>query len=187
MSKIGRKPIDISGLTVEVKGHAVNFKGSHANGTYELPKELAAKVEGHTLKLFAADSNDESLKIRELNRIWGLHRALLSNTLSGAKKEFENNIEIVGLGFKAAQVGNKLVFTIGFSHKIDYELPNGVTIIIDKTGQKITVKSADKELAGHVSSQIKALRSPEPYKGTGIRLATDKIKLKAGKAKSAGA
>ena len=85
------------------------------------------------------------------------------------------------------RAGNKIVFTIGFSHKIDFELPKGVAVTIDKTGQKITVKSADKELIGRVCSKIKALRPPEPYKGKGIRLATDKIKLKAGKAKSAGA
>lgn len=187
MSKIGRKAIDISGLTVDVKGHAVNFKGSHATGSYELPAELNVKIEGDSLFLVPATTELSVREGRDLNRVWGLHRALLFNTLQGSKKEFENLLEIVGLGFKAAITGSKIVFSIGFSHKIDYELPKGVTVTIDKSGQKLTVKSANKELVGYVCSEIKALRPPEPYKGTGIRLSTDKIKLKAGKAKSAGA
>lgn len=188
MSKIGRKSIDISGLTVDVKGHVVNYKGANASGSYELPAELNAQVEGQSLQLVPAKIDGESAKsARDLNRVWGLHRALLFNELSGAKKEFENNLEIVGLGFKAAITGNKIVFTLGYSHKIDYEIPQGVTVTVDKSGQKLVIKSADKELAGHVCSKIKFLRQPEPYKGTGIKLSTDKIKLKAGKAKSAGA
>lgn len=188
MSKIGRKAIDISGLTVDVKGHVVTYKGGHASGSYELPAELNAKIEGQSLELVPAKIEGQSAKAaRDLNRVWGLHRALLFNVLSGSKKEFENNLEIVGLGFKAAITGNKIVFTLGYSHKIDYEIPAGVTVTVDKTGQKLVIKSADKELAGHVCSKIKFLRQPEPYKGTGIKLSTDKIKLKAGKAKSAGA
>lgn len=189
MSKIGRKAIDISGLTVDVKGQVVNYKGPHATSSYTLPAELRANVEGNNL-FIAPSNNDESGSSRgkrDLNRIWGLHHALLSNALTGSRKEFENAVEIVGLGFKAATAGSKLVFTIGYSHKIDYDIPKGVTISIDKTGQKLLIKSANKELAGHVCSEIKALRPPEQYKGTGIKLATDVIKLKAGKAKSAGA
>jgi len=187
MSKIGRKSIDISGLTVDVKGHVVNYKGAHSAGAYELPVELNVKIEGQTLLLVPANNEPSIKESRDLNRVWGLHRALLSNTLEGSRKEFENLIEIVGLGFKAALTGSKLVFTLGYSHKIDYELPQGVTVTIDKTGQKLTVKSASKELAGAVCSKIKSFRRPEPYKGTGIKLSTDRIKLKAGKAKSAGA
>lgn len=187
MSKIGRKAIDISGITVDVKGHAVNYKGPHASGTYNLPEELDAKIEGHNLFLIPSNQESSEKESRDLNRVWGLNRALLSNTLLGSKKEFENLLEIVGLGFKAAVAGSKLVFTIGFSHKIDFEIPKGVTIGVDKSGQKLTVKSANKELVGHVCSEIKALRQSEPYKGTGIKLSTDVIKLKAGKAKSAGA
>ena len=181
MSKIGRKAIDISGLTVDVKGHAVNFKGAHATGSYELPVELNAKIEGSSLFLVPASTESTVREGRDLNRVWGLHRALLSNTLQGSKKEFEGTMKE-----KIIETYKNFKITLK-NHKIDYELPKGVTVTIDKSGQKLTVKSADKELVGYVCSEIKSLRPPEPYKGTGIRLSTDKIKLKAGKAKSAGA
>src|SRR5260221_13723726 len=140
MSKVGRKIIDISGLTVDAKGNTINYKGPHGSGSYELPVELTAQIEGESLQLVPAKIEGESAKsARDLNRIWGLHRALLSNELSGAKKEFEKNIEIVGLGFKAAITGNKMVFTLGYSHKIDYEIPAGVTVTVDKSGQKLVI------------------------------------------------
>lgn len=186
MSKIGRKPINTSGLTIDINGKSIVYKGSHASGTYLLPEELSAQVEDNNLVLIPSETG-KLMKKRELNRVWGLHRALLSNALGGAQKEFEKLIEIVGLGFKVAVSGQHMIFSLGYSHKVDYEFPKGVSVSVDKTGQKITVKSSDKELVGSVCSKIKALRSPEPYKGTGIRFATDKIKLKAGKAKSAGA
>jgi len=182
MSKIGRKPIDVSNLKVEVKGHVVHFKGSNTSGEYALPAELEARVEDGKLYLVPAES---AAKIRDINRIWGMHRALLANELSGAARDFEKGIEIKGLGYKAAKSGKNLVLTLGYSHKVDFELPAGVTVDIDKTGQQVTVKSPSKELVGLVCSKLRALRAPEPYKGTGIRLADETVARKAGKAKAA--
>ncbi len=181
MSKIGRRPIDISGVTVDVKGQEVHFKGQKSSGVYFLSEVLTAVVKGSSLLL--TPSQDVSLKKREINREWGMHRALLTNEIAGAKKEFEKLVEIVGLGYKAAISGNKIVFTLGYSHKIDFDLPKGVTIAVDKTGQKLTVASADRELLGQVCSNICALRRPEPYKGTGVKLSTEYIFRKAAKGK----
>ncbi len=178
MSKIGRKPIDISGLQVQVKGQQVQYKGPKASGEHEVPSELRIEVEGTTLKLVGNEKNSE------VNRVWGLHRALLSNKLIGAKVDFEKNLQIVGLGFKAVQSGSKLVFTLGYTNKIDFELPKSVTVTIDKTGQLLTFKSHDRELLGKVCSKVKALRLPEPYKGTGIKYQEEVLFRKAGKAKS---
>lgn len=185
MSKIGRKPIDASGVQVEVKDNQVIFKGPKASGAHELPNELAVRVDGNTVSIVPGQVKKASSKTtRDINRLWGLHRALLFNKINGARKEFATEVQINGLGFKAVASGSKLVFSLGYSHKIDFNLPKSVTVDIDKTGQKLVVKSSDRELVGQVCSDIKALRATEPYKGTGIKLASDVILRKAGKTKS---
>jgi large subunit ribosomal protein L6 len=183
MSKIGRKPIDIGSAKVEVKGQEVHYSGKKGNGVYVLPKELIAELDGKNLKIKANDA--VHIDARNLNRIWGLHRALLANAIKGCQQEFEKVIQINGLGFKAALSGNKVVFSLGYSHKIDFNLPAGVSLEIDKTGQRLVFRSSDRELVGQVCSQVRALRPPEPYKGTGIKLDTEVIARKAGKTKAA--
>lgn len=185
MSKIGRKPIDISNVTVDVKGQEVHFKGPKSSGVYFIPALLSVSVDKEKGQLLLTPHQEKvaSLRQRDINREWGLHRALLANEIAGSKKEFEKTIEIVGLGYKAVISGNKIVFTLGFSHKVEFPLPKGVTISVDKTGQKLTVTSSNRELLGQVCSQICALRHPEPYKGTGVKLSTDYIVRKAAKGK----
>lgn len=181
MSKIGRKAIDITDVQVDIKGREVYCKGKNSSGVYVLPESLNAVVDGTKLKLvivksFALD--------RSINRIWGLHRSLLSNKIEGSKKSFERQLKINGLGYKAVVSGKKVVFSLGYSHKIDFELPDNLVMEVDKSGQKLTLKSSEKELVGHVSSMIRALRVPEPYKGTGIKFVDEVIRRKAGKAKA---
>ena len=178
MSKIGRKPIDITGLTVELKGKDLHFKGPNGQGVYTLPKELTASIDNNQVTLVPEATEKRN---RDLNRVWGLHRALLTNILGGAKKDFEKKVEIVGLGYKAVKAGDGLTFALGYSHKLDFPLPKEVTVEIDKTGQKLTFSSADKTLLGQVCSNVCALRAPEPYKGTGIKLATQQLLRKVGK------
>lgn len=178
MSKIGRKPIDVRDVKVEIKGQEVHYTGKQATGAYTLPESLQATVEGSSLLLTAKKSS------RDAFRLWGLHRALLSNAIHGARKEFEKLVEINGLGFKAAPSGQNVVFSLGYSHKIDFTLPKGVSLSVDKTGQKLTFKSTDRALLGHVCGLVRSLRPPEPYKGTGIKLATEVLFRKAGKTKS---
>jgi large subunit ribosomal protein L6 len=182
MSKIGRKAIELGALNVAINGHDISFKGSKVAGTYHLPTELEARLEG--TKLFIVGRKDASLKLRELNRVWGLHRCLLANEIKGAQAPFERKMEINGLGYKAIVAGNKVTFHLGYSHKIDFELPQGITAEVDKTGQKMVVKGVDKRIVGLVCSKIRALRKPEPYKGKGIKLEDEVILRKAGKTKS---
>lgn len=185
MSKIGRKSIELGATQVEIKGNEVHYKGPKVSGAYILPAGLMAVVEGGRLYIKTDTQHKNAPKnTRELNRIWGLHRALLANAIKGAAQDFEKNVEINGLGFKAAQAGSKLVFSLGYTHKIDFEMPKEVTVVIDKTGQKLAFKSSDRELLGHVCSKVRSLRLPEPYKGTGIKLATEEIIRKAGKTKA---
>ncbi len=176
MSKIGRKPIIIGDVAVDVKGQEIHFKGKEASGVYTLPEYIKLDKQDKTITLALEDPKKKSF--------WGLHRSLLANVLSGAEKQFEKKLEINGLGYKAQAQGSKVVLTLGFSHKIDYELPAGVSIVIDKSGQKLTLSSADKQQLGQACASIRAFRPPEPYKGTGIKLENEVIARKAGKAKS---
>lgn len=177
MSKIGRKAIVIGSVHVAVQGQDVTYKGKSVSGHHTLPAGLTATVDKTALKINASKPKDSKMKT-----LWGLHRALLSNKIKGAEKPFEKIIEINGLGYKAALAGNKLGLSLGFSHKIDVVLPAGVTVEIDKTGQRLVFKSADKEALGQVCSYVRMLRPPEPYKGKGIKLSTEVIVRKAGKA-----
>lgn len=181
MSKIGRKPIELGSVSVQVNNNVVTFKGPKASGSHTLPENLSAKVVDKTLEI--------SLKSKEATRadkrIWGLHRALLANDINGADVGFSKQLQINGLGFKASVSGTKAVFVLGFTHKIEFTLPKDVTMEVDKTGQLLTFKSANRMMLGEVCDKVRSMRPPEPYKGTGVKYFTEVIKRKAGKAKVA--
>ena len=181
MSKIGRKPIDIKGIQVTISGQTVQFKGPKASGAHELPVELQAVVEGDKFRIEPRAKNTS----RFVRMNWGLHRALLSNALQGSVTPFEKQVKITGLGFKAALAGKRVDFTLGYTHKLAVDLPDHVTVEIDKTGQLLTVRSADREALGAICDRIRSFRPPEPYKGTGIKLGDEVIIRKAGKSKAA--
>lgn len=178
MSKIGRKPIEIGNAQVEIKDNEVHYKGKKASGVHVVPNSLVVELKDNSLYIKPAK------KIYDINRVWGLHRALIANKLKGADLGFEKKLRINGLGFKAALQGSKIQFSLGYSHKIDVELPKDVVVEIDKTGQLMTFKSPYKDLLGQICSDVRALRPPEPYKGTGIQYDTEVILRKAGKAKA---
>jgi large subunit ribosomal protein L6 len=179
MSKIGRKPINTTNVQVELKGQEINLKGKKGSKIHVLPAFLKAELVDHSLRITCNDRTAEN------NMAWGLHRALLANELKGLSEGFEQKVIINGLGFKAAVSGTKLVCTLGYSHKKELTIPQGITIEADKTGQLLTVKGIDKELVGFVASKICALRPIEPYKGTGIKIEGQVVLRKAGKTKSA--
>ena len=179
MSKIGRKPIDINNVQVELKGQEVHLKGKKGSNVYTLPNVLKVELADNKLKITCENKSTEA------NVLWGLHRALLANNIKGLAEGFEQKVIINGLGYKAVVSGSKVIFSLGYSHKIELEIPAEVTIETDKTGQNVTVRGTDKELVGYFASKIRELRPPEPYKGTGIRLANEVILRKAGKTKSA--
>ena len=110
-----------------------------------------------------------------------MHRALLANKIAGAKAEFATDVVIVGLGYKGELKGDSIEFSLGYSHKINFKLPENVKVEIDKSGQNLKVISTDKFLMGDVAQRICALRRPEPYKGTGVRLKEEQILRKVGK------
>lgn len=181
MSKIGRKPISFTTAKVQVQGNVVNIAGAKATFKHELPLEVTATVKDKTVCLTIAENS------RQNRILWGLHRALIANKIKGVETGFEKKITIIGLGFKAQLTGKKLTFTIGYTHKIDYELPKDVTVEVDKTGQLLVVRSADKFMLGNVCDAIRSFRPPEPYKGTGIVREGEVVRRKAGKTKAAAA
>lgn len=184
MSKIGRKPISLGAVEAEVKGSEVHYKDKKSSGVHRLPDFIKARVDGKELFLDVAESLRADSDVR---RVWGLHRALLANVINGLNKMFEKKLKIIGLGFKAALAGSKITLTVGYTHKIDFNLPRGVSLEIDKTGQILTLKSADKWLLGDVCDKLRAFRMPELYKGTGIRYFDEVIVQKPGKAKATAA
>ncbi len=179
MSKIGRKPIELLVAKVEIKDQKLLISGPKAKFDHELPEEISASIKDGSLILeLKTDSNAG-------RAIWGLHRALLANKILGSQKLFEKKVKIVGLGYKAQISGKKMVFTLGYSHKINFELPEGVEVDSDRTGQQLVFKSSDKVILGNVCDKVKNFRRPEPYKGTGIIVEGDVLVRKAGKAKAA--
>lgn len=185
MSKIGKKAIAVSGVQVEIKPDGIHYRGKHATGIYALPPELhIEKAADGSLLITPVEKFAETALIpRRLKEIWGLHRSLLLARLQGAAEPFECRLKIVGLGFKVAMRGTQMEFSLGYSDKKNFELSEGVTATVDKTGQKLALQSSNKELLGLVASKIRALRKPERYKGTGIRYEDEVIVLKAGKTK----
>ncbi|MEX0849504.1 MAG: 50S ribosomal protein L6 [Candidatus Dependentiae bacterium] len=181
MSKIGRMPINLNNVSVDIKGNSVHYKGKQSSGVYELPENM--KIEVTDGRLWLKPGEDQK-KTRDFNRIWGMHRALLSNAIVGSDTGFTKEVIIKGLGYKAVLSGSKITFTLGYSHKIDFSLPKEVSLQVDKTGQKLTFSSFDKQKLGQVCSLVKALKKTEPYKQTGIRLSTDRVIQKAGKTKA---
>ncbi len=177
MSKIGRRPIALENVKVEIKGQEVHYTGKNSSGVHLFPDDLSAVIENGSIQVVPKQLNRQS-KID-----WGLHRALLYNKIYGAHKLFEKHVKIVGLGYKVVVQGKIAEFSLGYSHKIQFDIPSDVIMDVDKSGQLITLKSANKELVGKISGEIRALRQVEPYKGTGIHLTTDIIIRKAGKAK----
>jgi large subunit ribosomal protein L6 len=184
MSKIGRKAIDISNVQVRLEGKEVHYKGSSVSGVYTLPDSLKAEILGSQLLLSPSSTNAKENKEDNVNQVWGLHRALLSNKISGVRKPFIIEVQINGLGFKAVPVGKNLVMSLGYSHKIDFPLPASVSVSVDKTGQKLTFESPDNIALGLSVSRLRALRPPEVYKGTGIKRVEEVIMRKAGKKKA---
>ncbi len=178
MSKIGRKPINIGNVTVEINGKELSYKGKKAAGVHALPAILEFTISEKELSIVPVEHNQDT------NRLWGLHRALVANKIQGADVGFEKKMRIVGLGYKAILSGSNMEFSLGYSHKINYTLPEEVTVEVDRSGQLLTFKSFDKERLGSVCSHVRSLRKPEPYKGTGIRYEDEHIVRKAGKTKS---
>lgn len=175
MSRIGRMPVEIpAGVEVKLNGHDMTVKGPKGTLSASFHKNMSILEEGNTIVVTRPDD-------QKLNRsLHGLTRALIANMVTGVTKGFEKNLEIIGVGYRALKQGKKLVLTLGYSHPVEMEEPQGITIEVPSQ-DKIIIKGADKQLVGEVAAQIRGKRPPEPYKGKGIKYADEVIIRKEGK------
>lgn len=177
MSRVGKVPIKIGqGVKVDIREGLVKVEGPKGKLQYKLPVGVVAKVDAGTLTLQAdekAASNARALQ--------GVSRTLLHNMVHGVSIGFTRELDIVGVGFRAATKGTTLSLTVGFSHPVDYALPQGITAKVENN-TRIVVSGADKVLVGMVAAKIRSFRPPEPYQGKGIRYVDEHIIRKQGKA-----
>jgi large subunit ribosomal protein L6 len=169
-----------AGVSVKTAGQAVTVEKGKASLRHVLPEGITCKVEGQTVT-FARRGDD-----RRQRSLHGLTRAIVANAVKGVHEGFSKDLEIVGIGYKAQVAGRALNLALGFSHPIDFPIPDGIEITVDKQ-TRLTVKGADRQLVGQVAAEIRGLRPPEPYKGKGIKYATEVLRKKAGKAGKTGA
>ena len=176
MSRIGKTPITVpTGVTVDIKGENVTVKGPKGELSRSLATEMHLNLEGNTLTVTRPS---ESKKHRAFH---GLTRSLLANMVEGVSKGFEKTLEIVGVGYRAEKVGEKLVLRIGFSHTVEVAPLPGITLAVEGNN-RIKVSSINKEDVGEMAAEIRAIRPPDVYKGKGIRYAGEIVHLKPGKA-----
>lgn len=174
MSRIGKKPIAIpAGVKVTVADGAVTVEGK-AKLSLPLPPLVSVAVEGSEVIVSRQDEE------RASSAMQGLARSLINNMVIGVSTGFKKELQIVGVGYRAQISGNKLVLNLGYSHPIEYMVPEGVKVTV-ADNVKITVEGADKQLVGQAAATIRRFRKPEPYKGKGIRYVDEQITLKEGK------
>ncbi len=176
MSRIGKKPIEIpQGVEVKIEGHTVTVKGPHGTETVHVRPEIEVKIEDNHIVLSKIGDS------RETDALYGLSRTLVANAVHGVKEQFEKKLEIQGVGYRANMEGKNLNLSLGYSHPVIVEPPEGITISVE-ANTKISVKGSNKQTVGDVAAFIRSKRPPEVYKGKGVRYEGEHIRRKAGKA-----
>jgi large subunit ribosomal protein L6 len=177
MSRIGKKPVAIpGGVTAAIDGQEVNVKGPKGELRHVLVDQIVAKTGEDGIEIaMRADTN-------EARAMWGLSRTLVANLVTGVTEGFSKTLEITGVGYRAAVQGQSLQLQLGYSHDINYPIPQGIEVKCPKPTE-IVVSGIDKQLVGQVAAEIRRFRPPEPYKGKGVRYAGEYILRKEGKKK----
>jgi large subunit ribosomal protein L6 len=181
MSRIGRAPITTpAGVKVEVAAdNTVTVTGPKGSLTHAFPSAISFTQEGATITVARSDDSKPSKSLH------GLSRTLLNNMAQGVSGGFTKTLEINGVGYRVAKVGDHLVFSVGYSHPVMVVPPSGISFTVE-TPTRLTVNGIDKQLVGQVAANIRSIRKPEPYKGKGIKYADEVIRRKAGKAGKVG-
>ena len=177
MSRVGRMPVVIpKGVDVQADGDAVRVKGPKGELTTRVLPGLTVVVENGEVKI--ARASDEPSQ----RAFHGLLRSLVANSVEGVTKGFSRDLEIVGGGYKAEVKGKTVVFSLGYSHPVNFPIPDGIAIALDAKAGKLTVTGADRQKVGQTAAEIRKLRVPDPYKAKGIKYANEVIRRKVGKA-----
>ena len=177
MSRVGKKPVAVpSGVTATVSGQTVRIKGSKGELSFVVPEEVSVAMENGAV---AVQPRGET---KDARAKWGMARSQVSSLVEGVTKGFERKLEINGVGYRAAVAGKVLKLSLGYSHDVEYPIPPGVTITTPKPTE-VVVAGIDKRQVGQTAAEIRDFRSPEPYKGKGVKYADEFIFRKEGKKK----
>lgn len=175
MSRIGKNPVSIpEGVAVEVEGRTVTVKGPKGEVSQEIPRNIGVTVDDGQVRV---ERPSDQARDKAMH---GLARTLVANMVEGVTQGFSKRLEIVGVGYRAEAGGRTLRLSLGFSHPIEYPVPDGVEIVTPSP-TAIEVRGADKQMVGQVAAEIRAFRKAEPYKGKGIRYEGEQVRRKAGK------
>jgi large subunit ribosomal protein L6 len=177
MSRIGKKEVVVpAGVTLTLDGQAVSVKGPKGQLSYTVPEEIEIKLENGVMTFVPREDNQRG------RAMWGLSRTLVANMVDGVTKGYEEVLELVGVGYRAAMKGSNLSLQLGFSHDIDMPPPEGIAFAVPKQTE-VRIAGIDKQMVGEIAARIRRIRPPEPYKGKGVRYAGEKVRRKEGKKK----
>jgi large subunit ribosomal protein L6 len=177
MSRVGKKPIAVpSGVTANIQGQTVSVKGPKGTLSFVVDESVAVVMDKSEIKV---DPRNQTKRARAM---WGTSRALIDNMVTGVTKGFEKKLEINGVGYRAAVQGKNLQLALGYSHDVVYPIPEGITVATPKPTE-IVISGIDLRKVGQVAAEIRKYRSPEPYKGKGVKYADEFIFRKEGKKK----
>ena len=174
MSRIGKKPIKIpEGVSVKVSDEKVQIKGPKGELSFVIRPEISVKIEGEQIVV------EPKFRVKNINAYWGLTRSLINNAVIGVSYGYKKQLEIQGVGYRAELKDKKLILKVGFSHLVEYDIPQDINVSVEKN--IITVSGIDKQKVGEIAAQIRRIKPPDPYKGKGIRYVGEEIILKEGK------
>lgn len=177
MSRIGKMPVPIpKGVEVNKEGNLLRVKGPKGELSNRIPAGLTVAIEGSEIRIARAGNQPRERAFH------GLLRSLVANSVEGVTKGFSKDLEIVGVGYKAEVKGKTIVFSIGYSHPVNFPIPDGIAIALDAKAGKLSVSGADRQKVGQTAAEIRQLRIPDPYKAKGIKYANEVIRRKVGKA-----
>ncbi len=176
MSRIGKKPVEIpSGVDVKLLDGEIKVKGPKGELKWNYPANTTVSVKD---KAIVVERADDEKKNRALH---GLTRSLIANMVHGVTQGYQRVLDITGVGYRAQVQGKKIVLTLGYSHSVEFQLPEGITAAVDQKQTQISLTGTDKQKIGQVAANLRALRSPDAYKGKGLRYSGERLKLKVGK------
>jgi large subunit ribosomal protein L6 len=177
MSRIGKKPVELpSGVSAQVKGQTIEVKGPKGTRSFTAGDDVDIILDGNLVKITPRGTS------KRARQQWGMSRSMVANLVTGVTSGFKRELEITGVGYRAAIQGNTLKLSLGYSHEVIFTVPEGITVTVPKQTE-ITVEGMDQQAVGECAANIRKWRSPEPYKGKGIRYKDEYIFRKEGKKK----
>ncbi|MBI5409740.1 MAG: 50S ribosomal protein L6 [Nitrospirae bacterium] len=177
MSRVGKSPINVpKEVNVKIEGNLVSVKGPKGELKWSFPSEMKVTMQDKTIHV------ERPAETKQFKALHGTVRSIIANMVKGTSAGYQKQLDISGVGYRAQVQGKKIVFTLGYSHPVEFYLPEGISAEVDKKQTQLTLQGIDKHLLGQVAANIRGLRRPDIYKGKGIRYSDEFIKLKVGKA-----